>query len=166
MKKILSLVLVFSVLATLCLYGCVTDPATYYFDADDIINNATKIQLVFFENKEPTNINIEKDIISSLDMNNIEIIETLETKNIDDFANELSTITFHVGTKSVNSPVGYAVIIHMKNQEMIVLSCTVISGIAYGMVAVFLNDGTFVRHIAQFADEPKFNMLLHNFFDL
>lgn len=57
--------------------------------------------------------------------------------------------------ESVNSPVGYTVLIYMQNQEIIVLSCTIINGIGYGMVAVFSNDGNFIRHIAQFADETK-----------
>ena len=141
------------------LSGCVSDPATYYFDASNIINQATKIQLVVCENDNPININVEEDTILFFD------IETLETEKIDEFACELSSITFHKEMKSVNSPVGYTIVIYMQNQELIVLSCTVIDDIAYGMAAVFLNDGTFVRHIAQFADEPKFKRLLSNYFD-
>lgn len=161
MKKIC--VILLFVIVSLC--GCVSDPATYYFDASNIINQAIKIQLVVCENNNPININVEEDTILFFDIDNIRIIETLETKKIDEFAYELSTITFHKEMKSVNSPVGYTIIIYMQNQELIVLSCTVISGIAYGMAAVFLNDGSFVRHIAQFADEPKSKRLLNNYFD-
>lgn len=32
------------------------------------------------------------------------------------------------------------------------------------MAAVFLNDGTFVKHIARFADEPRFKRLLNKYF--
>ena len=147
------------------LCGCVSDPATYYFDASNIINQATKIQLVVCENDNPININVEEDTILFFDIDNIRIIETLETEKITEFAYELSSITFHKEMKSVNSPVGYAIIIYMKNQELVVLSCTVIDDIAYGMAAIFLEDGTFVKHIAQFADEPKFKRLLSNYFD-
>lgn len=147
------------------LSGCVSDPATYYFDASNIINQATKIQLVVCENDNPININVKEDTILFFDVDNIRIIETLETEKIDEFAYELSSITFHKEMKSVNSPVGYTIIIYMQNQELIVLSCTVIGDIAYGMAAIFLNDGTFIRHIAQFADEPKFKRLLSNYFD-
>ena len=72
------------------------------------------------------------------DIDNIRIIETLETEKIDEFAYELSSITFHIEMVSVNSPVGYTIIIYMENRELIVLSCTVIGGIAYGMAAIFL----------------------------
>ncbi len=157
---------VISLFIIVLLSGCVSDPATYYFDASNIINQATQIQLVVCENDNPTNINVEEDTILFFDIDNIRIIETLETEKIDEFAYELSSITFHIEMKSVNSPVGYTIIIYMENQELIVLSCTVIGGIAYGMAAIFLNDGTFVRHIAQFADEPKFKRLLSNYFDL
>ena len=161
-KKIGALLL-FVIITLLC--GCVSDPTTYYFDANNITTQATKIQLVLCENKNPININVEEDTILFFDIDNIRIIETLETKKIDEFAYELSTITFHKERKSVNSPIGYTIMIYMQNQELIVLSCTVISGVAYGMAAVFLNDGSFVRHIARFADEPKFKRLLHNYFD-
>ena len=156
---------VFFLFIIVLLSGCVSDPATYYFDASNIINQATKIQLVVCENDNPININVEEDTILFFDIDNIRIIGTLETEKIDEFAYELSSITFHKEMKSVNSPVGYTIIIYMQNQELIVLSCTVIGDIAYGMAAIFLNDGTFVRHIAQFADEPKFKRLLSNYFD-
>ena len=77
------------------LSGCVSDPATYYFDASNIINQATKIQLVVCENDNPININVEEDTILFFDIDNIRIIETLETEKIDEFACELSSITFH-----------------------------------------------------------------------
>ena len=156
---------VFFLFIIVLLSGCVSDPATYYFDASNIINQATKIQLVVCENDNPININVEEDTILFFDIDNIRIIGTLETEKIDEFAYELSSITFHKEMKSVNSPVGYTIIIYKQNQELIVLSCTVIGDIAYGMAAIFLNDGTFVRHIAQFADEPKFKRLLSNYFD-
>lgn len=161
MKKIC--VIFLFVILSLC--GCATDPATYYFDAGNIIEQATKIQLVLCENDNPINIKVEENTILFFDIDNIRIIDTLETEKIEEFAYELSTITFHIEMESVNSPVGYTLIIYMQNQELIVLSCTVINGIGYGMAAVFLNDGSFVRHIAQFADRPKFERLLHNYFD-
>ena len=162
MKKI-CIILLFVIVVYLG--GRVTDPPTYFFDANNIINQATKIQLVVCENDNPIKIKVEEDTILFFDIDNIRIIDTLETEKIEEFAYELSTITFHIEMESVNSPVGYTLIIYMQNQELIVLSCTVINGIGYGMAAVFLNDGSFVRHIAQFADRPKFERLLHNYFD-
>jgi len=159
MKKIC--VLLLFVIVSIC--GC--DPVTYYFDASDIINQVTKIQLVECENNNPINIYVKEDTILIFDIDNIRIIETLDPKKIEEFTSELSTITFHQEKESVNSPVGYALVMYMQNQELIVLSCTVIDGIAYGMAAVFLNDGSFVRHIAKFADEPKFKRLLSKYFD-
>lgn len=161
MKKFYVIFLI--VIVSLC--GCVTDPATYYFDAGDIINQATKIQLVICENNNPVNVNVKEDTVLLFDIGNVRIIETLEQEKIDEFAYELSTITFHKEMKSVNSPTGYTILIYMQNQELIVLSCTVINDIAYGMAAVFSNDGSFVRHIAQFADEPKFKRLINNYFE-
>lgn len=162
MKKFYAILLV--VIVSLC--GCVTDPDTYYFDADDIIDQATKIELVICENTNPVIVSIEEDVVLLFNIDNAKIIGTLEQEKIDEFANELSTITFHKEMKSVNSPIGHTILIYMQNQEIIVLSCTIINGTAYGMAAVFSNNGDYIRHIAQFADEQKFKRLLIDYFEL
>lgn len=69
MKKIFISFLLF----ILCLCGCATDPATYYFDASYIINQATKIQLVVCENNNPINIKIKEDTVLFFDIDNIDI---------------------------------------------------------------------------------------------
>lgn len=51
----------------------------------------------------------------------------MQEKKINDFVNELSTIRFHIDNRSVNSPVGYAVLIHVQNKEII----------AYILVAIY-----------------------------
>lgn len=148
------------------LNGCVTDPATYYFNADEIVEKATRIELVMCENNNPIIVTVQDNTILHFDIDNVTFIKELEQEKIDDFACDISTLTFHVERKSVNSPLGYTVLIYMENQEVIVLSCTVVDGCAYGMAAIFTIEGDFIRHIAQFADEPKFHNILEKYFEI
>lgn len=149
-----------------CLTGCVTDPPTYYFEANYIIENATKIELVECKNDKPKEVIVDDSTILNFDINDVVVIKELEKSKFEDFAMDLSSITFHIENKSVNSPLGYAVIIYLKNKEIIVLSCTIVNYIGYSMVATFTVDGEFISHIATFADEPKFKKLLERYFEI
>lgn len=160
MKRVCAIILF------LVLLFCGCDPASYHFDANDIINQAVKIQLVECENDNPVNVNVGKNTVLQIDLNHSRVVGTLEQEKIDEFVNDLSTITFHLEKESVNAPIGYTLLIYLKNQEILVLSCTVIDGTAFGMAAAFSSDGKFVRHIASFADGPRFRRLLADYFDV
>lgn len=117
-------------------------------------------------NENPKIVTINEDTALSFNIVNASLINELDNSKIINFVSELSTITFHVENESVDSPLGNTLIIYMKNQEIIVLSCTVVNGMAYSMVALFTIEGVFIKHIAKFADEPKFTKLLEKYFDI
>ncbi len=100
-------------------------------------------------NDDPKEIFVNENVIPSLDFDNINIIDTLQKEKINEFITELSMITFHIENKCVDSPVGYAVLIYTFNNEIIVLSCTVINNIGYSMVATFTYEGTFINQLSK-----------------
>lgn len=148
------------------LVGCVTDPETYYFDADELKGDVTKIELLSLINEKPELVTVHDDTTLSFNRKNVILVKELDNDEIKNFIEDLSTITFHIGNKSVNSPLGYTIVIYMQNQEIIVLSCTIVDGVGYSMVSQFTTGGNFIKHIAQFADEPKFRRLIEKYFDL
>lgn len=148
------------------LVGCVTDPSTYYFNADELKDNVIRIELFSLVNEEPKQVIVNDDTILRFNKINATLIKELENNEIKDFIDDLSTITFHIENKSVNSPLGYTIVIYLENQEIIVLSCTVVNGVAYSMVATFTLEGSFIKHIARFADEPKFRKIVEKYFDV
>lgn len=164
MKKIY--LILFATIMMVTLVGCVTDPPTYYFNAAELIENVIKIELVDFANEKPDIVIVDDDTMLSINMMDATLIKELDNDKTTGFIEDLSTITFHVENKSVNSPIGYTVIMYMKNQEIVVLSCTVLDGLGYSMAAVFTVEGKFVEHIANFADEPKFRKVLEKYFDI
>ena len=150
------------VLFSIVLTGC--DPATYYFDADVLISNTIKIELVECKNDKPELIEINEKKITSFDYDNVEVIDSLDYSQFESFITKLSSITFHKENYSVNKPIGRTLILHQKNGDMIVLSCTVIDGIGYSFVSKFDSNNNYITHIAKFADRPQFESLLNTYF--
>lgn len=161
MKKIYALLLMLIMIVSLC--GCVWDPPGFYFDANEVAQ-AIKVELVVCQNDNPTNVTIEEDTVLFFDTENAKLIASLEQEKIAEFAYDLSSIIFHREYESVNSPIGYAILIYMPNQEITVLSFTSINDIGYGMVADFTNEGEFIRHGGSFADASKFRRLINDYF--
>lgn len=131
-------VLLLIVLLSLC--GYAVDPPIYHFDADEIINQATKIELVVCENPDPVDVNVKEDTVLLFDFDKVIPIKTLEQEKIDDFAQDLSRITFHREMRSVNAPVGYTLLIYIQNHEMFVLSYVNIDSIG-----IWWDGGCFFR---------------------
>lgn len=161
-KYAVVLVLCVILMATFFLSSC--DPVDFYFDADEIVENASKIQLVVCQNYSPTIVNVESDTVLYFNMSEMVVVKDLEKEKIESFAYDLSKITFFEINESVNSPLGFAVLIYLKTNEVIVLSCTLIGNLAHGMVALFTAEGEYIRHIGIFADRPAFERLLNNYF--
>ena len=158
-------ILTFIILTLIVLTGCVSDPATYYFDSDDLIANTAKIELVECENEKPQMIEINEKNTTNFDYNTVEVIDDLDHRQFESFIVKLSSITFHKENFSVNKPIGKALILHQKNGDMLVLSCTLIGGICYSFVSKFDSNNNYITHIARFADRSQFESLLDAYFD-
>lgn len=159
-KYILSFVLLFSIFLT----GCVSDPKTYYFNSDKLIVDTTKIELVECKNDKLEMIEINEKNITSFDYDNVELIDNLDKSQFESFIIKLSSITFHKENYSANKPIGKTLILHQKNGDMIVLSCTLIDGKGYSFASKFDSSCNFISHIARFADRPQFELLLNTYF--
>lgn len=130
------------------LCGC--EPIPYHFEINDMKENVTRIELVTCENLNPINMCVNDDTVLYFNFNNRNVIKELEQNKIENFINDLSKISLFKENKSVNSPVGYATLLYMQNNEVIVLSCTNLDDVKYSMVAAFSYTGTYIRHIAEF----------------
>lgn len=162
MKK-MCLVLVL-ILILFCFVGC--DPGTFYFNAEEILSRVIKIELVECINDNPQSIAVSKDTTPAFDFNEVTVLKELRTDRIERFVRELSVVTFHLGDQSVNMPLGYAVLIYLQGNEMVVLSYTYLFNKSYGMVEVFTHEGKFVRHLAIYADVNGYTYLLAKYFNV
>lgn len=111
MRKFI-LVSIILILVSTVITGC--DPATYYFDADVLISNTIKIELVECKNDKPELIEINEKNFTSFDYDNVELIDSLDNSQFESFIMKLSSITFHIRNYSVNKPIGRTLILHQK----------------------------------------------------
>lgn len=137
----------------------------FFFDADKIMDKVIKIELVECINENPKMIIVDENTSPSLDFSKISLVEELPQEKIKDFVEALSQVVFHDLKESANAPVGYAVLIYMQNNEILVLSCTIIDR-AYGLASTFTYEGKFIKHIARFADEPQYRRVLKKYFNI
>lgn len=152
------------IILSFTLYGCVSDPNTYYFDSSILITDTLEIELVFYQNDSPKMITVSDNKFPSFIYENSTSLEMLDTSLLDSFILELSTITFHDQNESANSPVGNTLVLHQSNGDMLIISCSLIEGIAYSFVSRFDSNNNYIEHIASFADRPKFKRLLMKYF--
>ena len=154
--------LFFILLLTIMLSSC--DPVSYSFDIEELQCTVSKIELVKFENDKPTIVMVDENTKLNIDLSSMLIIEVLNDEQVESFVNEINKITLHKTKKSVNSPFGYAVLVFIGNDEIIVLSRSYRDGKGYGMCAKFKTDGEYIEHIADLADGNSFNELLKKYF--
>lgn len=157
-------ILIIMVLVSIFLTGCVSDPETYYFNSTDLIDDIIKIELVECQNDNPVKIKVDANNTPSFDYYNVELIDSLDNGQFESFIIKLSCITFHKESYSVNKPIGKTLVLHQKNGDMIVLSCTIIDDRGYSFASKFDSNCNYIAHIAYFADRPKFESLLNEYF--
>ena len=145
---------------------CSCEPIPYHFEINDMKENVTRIELVTCENPSPINMCVNDDTVLYFNFNNRNVIKELGQNKIENFINDLSKVSLFKENRSVNSPVGYATLLYMQNNEVIVLSCTNLDDVKYSMVAAFSDTGTYIRHIAEFDGARQFRRLLIEYFDI
>lgn len=149
-------------LLTIILSSC--DPGPYNFDIEELQSSVTKIELVKFKNDSPSIVVVDENTKLSIDLSSMIIVEVLADEYVESFVNEINTITLLRTQKSVNSPFGYAVLVFVENDEMIVLSLSYRDGKGYPMCAKFKTNGEYIEHIAHIGYGTTYNKLLKKYF--
>ena len=162
MKKTISYIMIICVFISLS--GCVWDPASYLFDYEKLKEQVATVELINYENEEPKKI---KDISEILpyDFDKEEVLETLPADKIDDFIMDLSEIRFMIDSDFSNSPVGICIKVTYKSSEFIIISSTLIDGIAYRCVEVFDSQGYSIEHIGGVENRKDFVALVNKYFE-
>lgn len=123
MKKRFCLLLIFVIL----LFSGCSAPGMPYFKAEDI-EKAERIVLAMCENENPQTIYHENgaDPRPHLDLDKITEVKELDKSKISDFAKDFSEILFlpPSDSASINSPIGFAVLMYFDNGEILVISVT------------------------------------------
>ena len=169
MKKALIIVLVLT-----CLFGLVAcDPGVSYLNKDELLANTVKIELVYYENKNPELLNIRRTRGEKphFDFNKATVMATLDESHFKDLLNEVTDTRYTFYGTSLNEPMGKTLILYQSNGNMIVLFGCVYTNeknitFYYGDCFVFDENGVFVEYIGDvgylFLDEVESSYFQNN----
>lgn len=160
MKKIKMISLL--ILIIFCFVSC--DPRAMWFYKDDYIEEVDRIELVVYKNENYQMVDGTKTILQ-FNPEKITNVEILDSEKIEDFLEDFEKIEFHLGNKSVNEPIGYCLLWHLKNGNFIVFCCTPGVNIGYSMVSEFDSTNKFVEHYLEFAAAPHYADVLDKYFN-
>ena len=151
MKRLISLVLMFMFM--LALVSC--DPATHILNADELLANTTKIELVNYENQNPQMIrNIEGEKKPTFDFNKVTLIATLDDSKLEDVVKDVSDRGYLYYDSALNEPIGKTLILYQSNGNMVVLNNCVYTDKTgdtkyYGDCCIYDANGVFIECIGR-----------------
>lgn len=151
MKRLISLVLMFMFM--LALVSC--DPATHILNADELLANTTKIELVNYENENPQMIrNIEGEKKPTFDFNKVTLIATLDDSKLEDVVKDVSDRGYLYFYSALNEPIGKTLILYQSNGNMVVLNNCVYTDKTgdtkyYGDCCIYDANGVFIEYIGR-----------------
>ena len=149
MKKVL--IIVFALICLVSFAGC--DPAAKKLDADELLNNTVKIELVHYENEEPKLIRAGRRKAPTFDFSKTTLIATLDASSFEDIVTDIAEVEFLVlGRSLLNEPIGKTMILYQRDGNMIVIfGCAYENEKGgtryYGECNVFDENGVFIAYI-------------------
>ena len=152
MKKISAIVLVIVLLLTLA--AC--DPGEFHFEYDELKENVTRVELIYYNNPDAKELFDEKrNHVLPFDFSKMEVVKTLPESKLDDFLHDLSEYVFYTVWDHLDSPQGYSVRVVYSNGDFEILSEYVTFSCG------FYADGQVKRFIGTGMDSNFF----HKYFD-
>lgn len=166
MKKLsLGIVLLFAVIA---MSGCfLTD--YYFLDYDEMTREVFSVQLVYCTNDNPEVIDDPTSEQVHFDLEKALVVKTLDESLLDEFLQDLAKLQFFLpADESVNSPVGFAIVLKKKDNSMTVISSTYTDEKIYQMAAEIAQDGSMSKNLALFSTktESMYRKLLNKYFNI
>ena len=98
--------------------GC--DPDRNVLDVNYLLENTTKVELVFYNNDEPEILNLNGKEKPKFDFNKATLIETLDITYTEDILNDLASGAFLDFNRALNEPIGKTIILYQRNRCMYV----------------------------------------------
>ena len=144
MKKVLALLLI-SFLC-ICLTAC--DPASYFFDNDDLLDNLTDIQLINYDNT------LQKSFKSwvpnhysklvNFDFDNMTILEILDDSYKEEFIRQLAQQYILHTYYAYNSPNNICLRLLYANGDFIIINCAYKNSYFGGYIGKYDSEGNVI----------------------
>lgn len=122
MKKII--VVLALALVVLSLTAC--DPAHYNYNHEELKNNVVRVELINYDNPDAKELFEKRDKVIAVNLDKIEVVETLSEDKVNDFLLDFSKILFLEYWRHSDSPRGTCVRIVYENGDFEVVSHEVV----------------------------------------
>ena len=144
------------------LFGC--DPASHYFDLENLSDNVLSVELIEYENHDVKIVKKTSEIFPFY-FDKVEVIDTLDAEHKESFLRDLSEIHFHISdnlTKYSNSATGNTLRIVYNENEFLIICYNQKSN----FVVLFNADGSVGKLIIRFTNGQDFAELVKKYFDI
>jgi hypothetical protein len=160
MRKTAAIVLIILVLV---FTGC--DPGKYMFSKEELEGNVVKAELIEYENAEWKRFaswvpNHTKDLLP-FKTTEASVTKELPEGKMSPFLNRLCKVLILYKYYGVNSPKGKCLRLTYKDGSFLILNYT---GISYGYIGRFSEDGKVLEFIGAFEDTSDFQEMIDEFF--
>ena len=145
------------IIAMINLSAC--DPANYSYSYEDLKDSVSVVELIHYDNPDAVTLFEERDKVIPFDFNKAEVIETLETGQIDDFLNDFSEILFLMYWRHSDSPNGTSIRIFYENGDFEIVSYKAV------YAGKFDSDGNVKEFIGGLASRGSFISLVNTYFN-
>ena len=138
-----------------------------------VTNEVVKAELVYFKNdtleyikEEIWDFDNPDPILDDICFENATFIVELNQEQIPELTERLTNLTYEHSNTSVKSPVGYTLLLHLKTEDIIVVSSTKVNDRIYSIFSRYTSDGKFIEHLGCLADIDGYNDILSHFFGI
>lgn len=141
------------------------DPASYYYNLNELRAPVKTIELVNYDNPNQKSFGLwlidhSKDL-KPLDMSAIQTVATLQTEQIDNFMTDLSKQHIHYKDYEVDSPKGKCIRIVYEDDYFDMISCN-----KKQYIGTFTPNGEVEEFIGGFGAYNSYEYLLKTYFDV
>ena len=137
----------------------------YFFDFNTLVEQVIKVELIDYNFQDVQQISSEDELLS-FDFDKMEIIETLDQDQFNEFFQDLSIIEFHETVDYSETPLGISVLISYNNGNFVIISSSLIDDIAYGGAMMYDSAGTVIEFYGNFATRQQYVDLVNTYFDI
>ncbi|MBQ9731370.1 MAG: hypothetical protein IJV94_04640 [Bacilli bacterium] len=162
-KKLLS-----SIILVFCILFCAScDPSTYYYDKDYLTENIQEIRLIDYTNEDRNHFLTwtldQSNKLKDFNLENIEILSTLEVDKHDSFIESLCSFDILYKYYAYDSPKGICVMIVYKNGNFDIINCE--KDRFAGYIGTYDSNGNVVDFIGCFSSYHYYEDLISDYFE-
>jgi len=160
----------FTISLLLLLFLTACDPTPFSFDYKDTLQDLVRVELVDYQNSKTRQINTFVGPVNSrilpFNHDDMIVVETLTTEDIDAFVSDLSEVVIlYKYWVQLNGPQNLCLRLVYENGDFIILTCLYEEYSLVGFIGEYDSDGNVKDYIGGFRSVHDFTDLVNKYFE-